>query len=64
MSISENVFVQALLELNNHQIQHGECAITFTFHDGRVQFYTVSTNERHNVADVLKQQELKGAKSA
>ena len=47
--ISDNVFIQALQELNNHQIQHGECSITFTYHDGRVQFYTVSTSERHNV---------------
>lgn len=28
--LGDNVFIQALQELNNHQIQHGECSITFT----------------------------------
>ena len=62
--LGDNVFIQALQELNNHQIQHGECSITFTYHDGRVQFYTVSTNERHNVASSKKQLEEMYAKSA
>ena len=62
--ISDNVFIQALQELNNHQIQHGECSITFTYHDGRVQFYTVSTNERHNVSSSKKQLGVTDAKSA
>ena len=62
--ISDNVFIQALQELNNHQIQHGESSITFTYHDGRVQFYTVSTNERHNVASSKKQLGVTDAKSA
>lgn len=64
MNLSDNIFIQALQELNNHQIQHGECSITFTYHDGRVQFYTVSTTERHNAADILKQQEMRNGKSA
>lgn len=64
MSIGENVFIQALQELSNHQIQHGECSITFTFHDGRIQFFTVSTNERHNVANIMKKQESKDARPA
>ena len=62
--LGDNVFIQALQELNNHQIQHGECSITFTYHDGRVQFYTVSTNERHNVALSKKQLGVTDAKSA
>ena len=62
--LGDNVFIQALQELNNHQIQHGECSITFTYHDGRVQFYTVSTNERHNVAFSKKQLGEMDAKSA
>jgi len=64
MNIGENIFIQALQELNNHQIQHGECSITFTYHDGRVQFYTVSTSERHNASDFQKHKELPDAKSA
>lgn len=34
--LGDNVFIQALQELNNHQILHGECTITFTYHDGRI----------------------------
>lgn len=52
--LGDNVFIQTLQELSNRQILHGECSITFTYHDGRVQFYTVSTSERHNVASSKK----------
>ena len=62
--LGDNVFIQALQELNNHQIQHGECSITFTYHDGRVQFYTVSTSERHNIAFSKRQLGEIDAKSA
>lgn len=30
--LGDNVFIQALQELNNHQIQHGECLITMRFY--------------------------------
>ena len=62
--LGDNVFIQALQELNNHQIQHGECSSTFTYHDGRVQFYTVSTSEQHNVASSKKQLGVTNTKSA
>ena len=62
--LGDNIYIQALQELNNHQIKHGECSITFTYHDGRVQFYTFSTNERHNVALSKKQLGVTDAKSA
>lgn len=61
---NDNVFIQALQELGKFQIQHGECSVTFTFHDGRIQFYTISSNERHNIASLKKQQELTDGKSA
>ena len=48
--MSENIFIEALQEINKQNIQHGECSVTFTYHDGRVVFYTVHTSERHNVA--------------
>lgn len=50
--MNENVFVAALQEINNHPVRFGECTITFTVHDGRLQFYTVQTSERKNVADI------------
>lgn len=50
--MNENVFVAALQEINNHPVRFGECTITFTFHDGRLQFYTVQTSERKTVADI------------
>ena len=62
--LGDNVFIQTLQELSNRQILHGECSITFTYHDGRVQFYTVSTSERHNVASSKKQLVVTDAKSA
>lgn len=50
--MNENVFIAALQDLNNHPVRFGECTITFTFHDGRLQFYTVQTSERKNVANI------------
>lgn len=44
--------VYILQEINNHPVRFWECTITFTFHDGRLQFYTVQTSERKNVADI------------
>ena len=50
--MNENVFIAALQDLNNHPVRFGECTITFTFHDERLQFYTVQTSERKNVANI------------
>lgn len=47
--MTENIYLQALQELNAHPIRFGECSITFTFHDGKVQFYTITSVERKNV---------------
>lgn len=52
--MSENIFIEALQEINKQHIKHGECSVTFTYHDGRVVFYTVETSERHNVASSKK----------
>lgn len=64
MSEGENIFIHALQELNKHQLEYGECSITFTYHDGRVMFYTVSTNERHNVNSLEKRKDVRSEKSA
>ena len=50
--MNENAFVAALQDINNHPVRFGECTITFTFHDGRLQYYTVTTTEQKNVADL------------
>lgn len=66
--MNENVFVSALQDINNHPIRFGECTVTFTYHDGKIQFYTVTTSERKNVKDVkssfVKEQAYKNEKSA
>lgn len=53
--MSENIFLEALNEVYGKNIQHGECTVTFTYHDGRVTYYTVSTTERHNAASSRKE---------
>ena len=50
--MNENAFVAALQDINNHPVRFGECTITFTFHDGRLQYYTLTTSERKNVAEL------------
>jgi hypothetical protein len=50
--MNENAFIAALQDINNHPVRFGECTITFTFHDGRLQYYTLTTSERKNVADL------------
>ena len=50
--MNENAFVAALQDINNHPVRFGECTITFTFHDGRLQYYTLTISERKNVADM------------
>jgi len=66
--MNENVFVSILQDINNHPIRFGECTVTFTYHDGKIQFYTVTTSERKNVKDVkpalVKEQAYKNGKSA
>ena len=50
--MNENAFIAALRDINNLPIRFGECTITFTFHDGCLQYYTLTTSERKNVADM------------
>lgn len=50
--MNENIFIAALQDINNHPVRFGECTITFTFHDGHLQFYTLVTSERKNAADI------------
>ena len=50
--MNENAFIAALQDINNHPVRFGECTVTFTFHDGSLQYYTLTTSERKNVADI------------
>lgn len=50
--MNENAFIAALQDINNHPVRFGECTITFTFHDGRLQYYTLTTSERKNIAEI------------
>ena len=50
--MNENAFIAALQDINNHPVRFGECTITFTFHDGRLQYYTLTKSERKNIAEI------------
>ena len=47
--MNEELLIQMMQEINNENIQHGTCEVKFTFHDGRIEFYELTTHKRKNV---------------
>ena len=44
------VLLMLLLEdIDRVNIRYGSCEVKFTFHDGRVDFYELTTHKRHNM---------------
>lgn len=46
--MSEEIFMAIKADIERRGIYYGEISVTLKFHDGRVDFYTVTTTERRN----------------
>lgn len=47
--MSDELISEIIENLKKEKIRFGSCEIKFTFHDGQVAFYEISTNQRRNV---------------
>ena len=47
--MNEELLIELMQKINDEQIQHGTCEIKFTFHDGIIEFYELTTHKRTNV---------------
>ena len=47
--MNEELLIELMQKINDEQIQHGTCEIKFTFHDGIIEFYELTTHKRINV---------------
>ena len=45
----EELLIELMQKINDEKIQHGTCEVKFTFHDGRIEFYELTTHKRTNV---------------
>lgn len=48
--MNEALLIQIMKDINNENIRFGTCEVRFTFHDGKIVFYEISTCKRRNVA--------------
>lgn len=46
--MNDNVFNSLRQDVEKKNVRHGEISITLKFHDGRIDFYTLTTTERKN----------------
>lgn len=47
--MNEDFLIQLLQDINNEKIRFGTCDVRFTYHDGIIQYYEISTCKRRNV---------------
>jgi hypothetical protein len=50
------------LDIAAQQIQNGECAVEFHFHDGRICWYTITSTKRRNT-EIFYKEEKKNDKN-
>ena len=50
--MTEEIMIQLMQDINREQIRFGTCEVKFTWHDGRIQFYELTTSKRCNVANI------------
>ncbi len=46
--MNEDVWKQIVDDIESQDIRYGSCEIRLTFHDGRVEFYELTTSYRRN----------------
>lgn len=49
VEMTENVLIEFLQRIQREGIRFGTADICFTFHDGKIVSYTISTTQRHNL---------------
>ena len=47
--MTEAIMIMLLQDINREQIRFGTCEVKFTWHDGRLQFYELTTTKRRNI---------------
>lgn len=47
--MNEEFLIQLLQDINNEKIRFGTCDVRFTYHDGIIQYYEISTCKRRNI---------------
>ena len=47
--MTEELLIQLMNQINNEHIEHGSCEVKFTFHDGRIEFYEITSHKRINI---------------
>ena len=46
--MTEELLIQLMNQINNEHIVHGSCEVKFTFHDGRIEFYELTSQWKEN----------------
>lgn len=46
--MTEELLIQLMNQINDEHIVHGSCEVKFTFHDGRIEFYELTSPEQDN----------------
>ena len=46
--MSEEIWDQILAEIKRQEISFGSCEVKLTYHDGRIDFYEITTRYRRN----------------
>lgn len=47
--MNEELMIRLMQDINECNVKFGTCDVSFTFHDGKIQFYEISTRKRTNV---------------
>ena len=47
--MTEELLIQLMNQINDEHIVHGSCEVKFTFHDGRIEFYELTSHKRVNI---------------
>ena len=46
--MTEELLIQLMNQINDEHIVHGSCEVKFSFHDGRIEFYELTSPEPDN----------------
>lgn len=49
--MNEEFLIQLMQKINDEHIEFGSCEVKFTFHDGRIEFYELTSHKRVNIGE-------------
>ena len=55
-AMNQELLMRLLQDIDRENIRYGSCEVKFTFHDGRIDFYELTTHKRHNMGKDCKVQ--------